>query len=162
MQTEMLKGVRETLAAAQSKAAATFASLDGDARKLFEQLVERGRSQQQEIGERLVKLADGNAVFRQVKPGVEDAFRHLTHAEYRALAEQLSKTVRELQGRAIGAFDAASREQAKGLSVELRKLADRLEALARKAEIAEAAGVTSTVPTVETGAAAIPTPVANA
>jgi len=150
MQTQAWESVRTAIGGARAKAAAGFASLDADARKLFEQLVARGRTQQTEIAERLAKLTESNEVLKQVRPGVDEAFRHLNASEYKALADQLSKTVRALQTRAIGALDVASREQARTLANELRRLAERLELLARKQDAAAAPEAAAVEPVVTT------------
>lgn len=110
-QAEFLKSFKDSFSSAQQKATARFETLSGDARKLFDDLVERGRTSQKDLTERLQKL---------------------TGAEYASRLEELSRRVKELQTKAVEFVDAASREQASTLATELRRLADRLEALAKK------------------------------
>lgn len=110
-QAEFIKNVKDSFSSAQQKATARFEELSGDARKLFDDLVERGRTSQKDLTERLQKL---------------------TGAEYASRVEEISKRVRELQTKAVEFVDSASREQAATLAAELRRLADRLESLAKK------------------------------
>lgn len=112
-QAEFLRTVKESLSSAQAKASARFETISGDARRLFDDLVERGRVSQKDLSERFQKLTDSEA---------------------RGRVEELSKRVRELQTKAMEFVDAASREQAAALAAELRKLVDRLETLAKKDE----------------------------
>jgi polyhydroxyalkanoate synthesis regulator phasin len=110
-QAEFLKSVKDSFSSAQAKATARIETLSGDARKLFDDLVERGRVSQKDLSEK---------------------FQKLTGAETRGRIEELSRRVRELQTKAVEFVDSASRDQAGALAAELRKLADRLETLARK------------------------------
>ncbi len=123
-QAEFLKSVKDSFSSAQAKASARIETLSGDARKLFDDLVERGRVSQKDISER---------------------FQHLTGAETGGRIEELSKRVRELQTKAVEFVDSASRDQAGVLAAELRKLADRLETLAKKDETAPNADGASTL-----------------
>lgn len=107
-QTEFLKNVRERFTGVQSKATERWGALNQDARKVFDGLVEKGRVSQRDLSERLQK------------------------AGYVGKVEELTRRVKEAQGRAASFVDTTSRDSAAAVAENLRKVASRLDQLAQK------------------------------
>jgi hypothetical protein len=115
-QADFLKNVRSRLNEVQSRASARIDTLNEDARKAFEDLVEKGRESQKDISERFQKV------------------------DYRTRVEKLTRKVKEAQGRAVSYVDATSREQAAAVAENLRRFASRLDQIARKQAAATPTG----------------------
>lgn len=134
-QAEFMSSVRRGFTAAQAVATARLESLNGDARRVFDDLVERGKTSQRDITERLQRIARAEAVQEKMRP-VEEAFRKVQVAEYRArlesLTRELTRRLSELQQSARGLVETASREQLHTAALELRRVADLLETLSRR------------------------------
>ncbi len=136
-QSEFFKTVREGFSSVQAKASQRFEALEGDARKALNDLVEKGKLSQKDLFDRLGRLTKSPVVQERVKPA-EEALRKVFHSEYRQTLEDLTLKVRETRHKARNFVGATSRDQALALAGELRKFADRLEKLAKKAEAAPA------------------------
>jgi hypothetical protein len=104
-QREFLKGVRERLNGVQTRASSRLETLNHDAKKVFDDLAEKGRESQKDLTSRLQKI----------------------------LPEDLGKKVREVRGRAVSYVDSASRERAAAVAENLRRVASRLDHVARRA-----------------------------
>jgi TRAP-type C4-dicarboxylate transport system substrate-binding protein len=107
-QVEFLKNVREQFTGVQTRASARLETLNDDARKVFDGLVEKGRESQRDLAERLENAAiDG----------------------YKARVAELTRKVRAAQGRAATYVDVTSRDRAAAVAQNLRKVASRLDQL---------------------------------
>lgn len=133
-QTEILKSVRETFHSAQVKATARIDAFNVDAKKAFTELVEKGRTSQKDIAERLGKA--GSELEKRVKPVADGLIGKVGSPEVRTKVEEIGKKAKEAQSKAIQYVDTTSREQAAVFAGELRKLADRLEKLSQKPVVA--------------------------
>lgn len=131
-QTELIDTVRKTFEAAQAVAATRLEGLEGDARKVVSELVEKGRHSQRNIAERLQRLAESQLLRQRVRP-VEDALKKLPITDLRSTVEKavddLSKRVSELQNNTREFVEGASREQLLVVIRELRRVADLLSGL---------------------------------
>lgn len=130
-QVEFFKSVREGFSAVQAKATQRIEALEGDAKKALNELVEKGRLSQKDLIERLGRIAK---VQDKVKPAAEEAWRKVSSAEYKQTLEELTRKVKETREKARTFVDSTSREQAAALAGELRRFAERLDKLAKKAE----------------------------
>jgi hypothetical protein len=108
-QTDFLKTVREGLSAVQTVATRRFEALEGDARKVLGDFVEKGRDSQKELIERLSRLTANGSSLEGVVQSLKDA-----------------------GGKAVAFVDTAGREQAVTLAGELRRIAELLEKVAVK------------------------------
>ncbi|HUL61100.1 MAG TPA: hypothetical protein VLU43_17600 [Anaeromyxobacteraceae bacterium] len=121
--------LREPFEAAQQR----LEQFEGEAQKLFRDLMDRGRASRKDIEQMVHKLSRQDWTFPEVKhqltklreQGVERA------AEWRGKAESfrseaLDRLV-ELQGKAVAFLGVATREQVEELSKELDRLAKRFE-----------------------------------
>lgn len=105
-QVEFLKTVRERFSGVQAR----LGTLNDDARKVFEGLVEKGRESQKDLSERLQKVAV---------------------PAYKTRIGAISRKVKAAQGRAVTYVDSTSRDRAAAVAENLRKVASRLDQLAR-------------------------------
>lgn len=108
-QTDFLKTVREGLSAVQTVATRRLEALEGDARKVLGDFVEKGRDSQKELIERLSRLTANGSSLEGVVQSLKDA-----------------------GGKAVAFVDTAGREQAVTLAGELRRIAELLEKVAVK------------------------------
>jgi hypothetical protein len=102
-QAEFLKNVRERLNGVQTR----LETLNHDAKKVFDDLAEKGRESQKDLATRLQKA-------------------------------DLGRKVREARGRAVSYVDTASRERAASVAENLRRVASRLDQVARRASASHA------------------------
>lgn len=107
-QVEFLKNVRERFVVVQNKATERIGTLNQDAKKALEGLVEKGRTTQHNITDLIQK------------------------ADYKAKVGELTKKVKDAQGRAVTFVDNTSRERVAAVAENLRKAAARLEQLSHR------------------------------
>jgi len=105
-QVDFVKTVRNRFAGVQAR----LGTLNDDARKVFDGLVEKGRESQKDLSVRLQKVAV---------------------PEYKARLEEITRKVKAAQGRAATYVDSTSRDRAAAVAENLRKVASRLDELAR-------------------------------
>ncbi len=121
--------LREPLEAAQAR----LGHLEGEAQRVWKDLMVRGRAGRKDIEQILQRLAKQDWNFPEMKQ-VVDRFREQgaqRAAEWRTRAESfraeaLERMV-ELQGKAVAFLGVATREQVEELSRELERLARRIE-----------------------------------
>ncbi len=126
---KMPEFLREPLEAAQAR----LGHLEGEAQRVWKDLMVKGRAGRKDIEQILQKLAKQDWNFPEMKQLVE-RFREQgaqRAAEWRGRAESfraeaLDKMV-ELQGKAVAFLGVATREQVEELSRELERLARRIE-----------------------------------
>ena len=99
-QVEFLKNVRERFVVVQNKATERLGTLNQDAKKALEGLVEKGRTIQK--------------------------------TDYKAKVGEITKKVKDAQGRAVTFVDTTSRERVAAVAENLRKAAARLEQLSHR------------------------------
>jgi len=125
--------LREPFEAAQQR----LEQFEGEAQKLFRDLMDRGRASRKDIEQMVHKLSRQDWTFPEVKQrieklreqGVERAVEWRGKAEtFRS--EALERLV-ELQGKAVAFLGVATREQVEELSRELDRLAKRFESAQR-------------------------------
>jgi uncharacterized membrane protein YheB (UPF0754 family) len=116
VQAEFLKNVRDNISTVQAKASARIESLNGSARKIISEVVEKGKTSQKDISERLSKIASPEVIQQKVKPVAEEAIKRVTEASTKA------KTY----------VDTTSREQAAAFAGGLHKMADRIGQIGHK------------------------------
>jgi hypothetical protein len=121
--------LKEPLEAAQVR----LGHLEGEAQKVWKDLMVRGRAGRKDIEQILQRLAKQDWNFPEVKQLVERLRGQGAEraAEWRGKAESfraeaLEKMV-ELQGKAVAFLGVATREQVEELSRELERLARRIE-----------------------------------
>jgi hypothetical protein len=121
--------LREPLEAAQAR----LGHLEGEAQRVWKDLMVRGRAGRKDIEQILQKLAKQDWNFPEMKQLVEKLREQGAEraAEWRGKAESfraeaLEKMV-ELQGKAVAFLGVATREQVEELSRELERLARRIE-----------------------------------
>ena len=121
--------LKEPLEAAQAR----LGHLEGEAQKVWKDLMVRGRAGRKDIEQILQRLAKQDWNFLEMKQLVERLRGQGAEraAEWRGKAESfraeaLEKMV-ELQGKAVAFLGVATREQVEELSRELERLARRIE-----------------------------------
>ncbi len=121
--------LREPLEAAQAR----LGYLEGEAQKVWKDLMLRGRAGRKDIEQILQRLAKQDWNFPEMRQLVERLREQGAEraAEWRGKAESfraeaLEKMV-ELQGKAVAFLGVATREQVEELSRELERLARRFE-----------------------------------
>jgi len=126
---KMPEFLREPFEAAQAR----LGHLEGEAQRVWKDLMVRGRAGRKDIEQILQRLARQDWNFPEMKQ-VVDRFREQgaqRAAEWRSRAdsfraEALERMV-ELQGKAVAFLGVATREQVEELSRELERLARRIE-----------------------------------
>lgn len=121
--------IREPLEAAQAR----IGHLEGEAQKVWKDLMVKGRAGRKDIEQILQRLARQDWNFPEVR-ALLDRLREQgaeRAAEWRGKAESfrteaLDRLV-ELQGRAVAFLGVATREQVEELSREMERLARRIE-----------------------------------
>lgn len=121
--------LREPLEAAQSR----LDQLEGEAQRVWKDLMVKGRAGRKDIEQILQRLAKQDWNFPEMKQLVERLREQGAEraAEWRGKAESfraeaLERMV-ELQGKAVAFLGVATREQVEELSRELERLARRIE-----------------------------------
>ncbi len=121
--------LREPLEAAQAR----LDHLEGEAQRVWKDLMLKGRAGRKDIEQILQRLAKQDWNLPEMKQLVDRFREQGAHraAEWRGRAESfraeaLDRMV-ELQGRAVAFLGVASREQVEELSRELERLARRIE-----------------------------------
>jgi len=84
LQAEFLKSVRDNLNTVQAKATARIESLNGSARKMISDVVEKGKHSQKDLSERLSKIAPSDLIQQKVKPAAEQAMKRATEVGNKA------------------------------------------------------------------------------
>ncbi len=121
--------LREPLEAAQAR----LGHLEGEAQKVWKDLMVRGRAGRKDVEQILQRFAKQDWNFPEMRQLVERLREQGAEraAEWRGKAESfraeaLDKMV-ELQGKAVAFLGVATREQVEELSRELERLARRIE-----------------------------------
>lgn len=126
---KMPEFLKEPIEAAQVR----LGKLEGEAQKVWRDLVVKGRAGRKDIEQIVNRLSRQEWTFPEVKQRLERLREHGVEraAGWRGKAESfraeaLERLV-ELQGRAVAFLGVATREQVEELSKELERLAKRLE-----------------------------------
>jgi len=104
VQTEFAKSVRERLNTAQHRASERLEGANADARKHIDKLVEKGRESQRDLSGKLRKGAD-----------------------------DWTRRVKQARGKAATYVDSTSRDSAAAVAENLRRVASRLDRIAKRA-----------------------------
>jgi hypothetical protein len=121
--------LREPLEAAQAR----LEQFEGEAQKVFKDLMDRGRASRKDLEQMMQRLSKQDWTFPELKARLEKLQKHgaVRAAEWRGRAEtfrtEALERLTELQSRAVAFLGVASREQVEELSRELEKLARRFE-----------------------------------
>lgn len=141
-QSEFIKNVREGVVSVQEKATARLESLNGDARRRLEGLVERGRESQRDLADRLQKLAQSPVIQERVRPAAEGALRRVAGEDYKArvekIGDEVTRRVKTLQEQASRFAGEAAKERVNVLAGGLRRIAGRLSKASEEVEAAAA------------------------
>jgi hypothetical protein len=121
--------LREPLEAAQER----LEHFEGEAQRVFKDLMDKGRASRKDIEQIVVRLSKQDWTFPELKHRI-DKFREQgveRAAEWRGKAEtwrtEALERLTELQARAVTFLGVATREQVEELSKELDRLAKRIE-----------------------------------
>ncbi len=135
VKTEMTSAIRmpeflrEPFEAAQHR----LEQFEGEAQRLFRDLMDRGREGRKDIEQMVQRLSKQDWTFPEVKQRIEKLREQGAEraAEFREKAEtfrsEALERLVELQTRAIAFLGVATREQVEDLSKELDRLARRFE-----------------------------------
>ena len=129
--------LREPLEAAQAR----LEAFEGEAQRVFKDLMQRGKASRKDFAELVRRLQKSELVSRLQKQGhlpeLKDRLEKLRETgmerahEWRGKAEtfraEALERLVEMQGKAVNFLGVASREQVEELSRELEKLIRRLE-----------------------------------
>ncbi len=121
--------LREPLEAAQAR----LEHLEGEAQRIFKDLMDRGRASRRDLEHMVQRLSKQEWTFPEVKHRIERLREQGAEraAGWRGKAEtfrmEALERIVELQGRAVAFLGVATREQVEELSKELDRLARRLE-----------------------------------
>jgi hypothetical protein len=121
--------LREPLEAAQAR----LEQFEGEAQKVFKDLMDRGRASRKDLEQMVQRLSKQDWTFPELKARLEKIQKQgaVRAAEWRGRAEtfrtEALERLTELQSRAVAFLGVASREQVEELSRELEKLARRFE-----------------------------------
>ncbi len=121
--------LREPLEAAQAR----LEQFEGEAQKVFKDLMDRGRASRKDLEQMVQRLSKQDWTCPELKARLEKLQKQgaVRAAEWRGRAESFRtealERLTELQSRAVAFLGVASREQVEELSRELEKLARRFE-----------------------------------